>query len=109
MHPKLAGSGIILVVTLALPAQAQVLIDASKVTCDQYVHSKIATPNYIAAWISGYYNAKRNNRFIDTQNLQDNMTKLQKYCYNEKNFKVPVMKAVEDLLSLKRSEPRVAP
>ena len=109
MHLKLAGSGVILVVTLALPAQAQVLIDASKVTCDQYVHSKIATPNYIAAWISGYYNAKRNNRFIDTQNLQDNMTKLQNYCYNEKNFKVPVMKVVEDLLSLKRSEPRVAP
>ena len=109
MHLKLAGSGVILVVTLALPAQAQVAIDASKVTCDQYIHSKIATPNYIAAWVSGYYNAKRNNRFIDTQNLQDNVTKLQNYCYNEKNFKVPVMKAVEDLFSLKKSEPRVAP
>lgn len=99
---KRTVSGTILVASLASFAQAQVAIDASKITCDQYVHSKIATPNYIAAWLSGYYSAKRNNQLIDTQALQDNVGKLQNYCYEEKNFKVPVMKAVEELFGKKK-------
>ena len=102
MHLKLAISGGILVAALASSAQAQVTIDASKITCDQYVHSKIATPNYIAAWLSGYYNAKRNNRLLDTQALQDNVSKLQNYCYEEKNSKVPVMSAIEELFGKKK-------
>ena len=102
MHLKLAISGGILVAALASSAQAQVTIDASKITCDQYVHAKIATPNYIAAWLSGYYNAKRNSRLLDTQALQDNVSKLQNYCYEEKNFKVPVMSAIEELFGKKK-------
>jgi acid stress chaperone HdeB len=78
-------------------ARAQVTVDVSKVTCDQYVHSKISTPNLIAAWMSGYYNAKRNTRVVDLQALEENVSKLQNYCYDEKNFKVTVMKAVEQL------------
>jgi hypothetical protein len=30
-------------------AQAQVVVDVSKITCDQYVHAKITTRNLIAA------------------------------------------------------------
>jgi acid stress chaperone HdeB len=80
------------------PTQAQVSVDVSKITCDQYVHAKIATPLYLAAWLSGYYNAKRNNVMVDLQTLEENATKVQNYCYDEKNFKVPVMKAVERVL-----------
>jgi acid stress chaperone HdeB len=79
-------------------AQAQVTIDASKITCDQYVHSKISIPNYIAAWLSGYYHAMHNNRLIDVQKLQENVNKLELFCKNETNFKMPVMKAAEQLL-----------
>jgi len=96
MYPKIAA-GFIFVVASASSVQAQVTIDASKITCDQYVHSKISTPNLIAAWLSGYYSAKQNIQAVDTQTLQDNMNKLQHYCYEEKNSKVPVMKAVEDM------------
>ena len=102
MQPKLAVLGLLLAVASASSAKAQATIDVSKITCDQYVHSKIATPNYIAAWLSGYYNAKRNNRLIDTQALQDNVSKLQNYCYEEKNFKVPVMKAIEEVFGKKK-------
>ena len=79
-------------------AQAQVTIDVTKVNCDQFVHHKISEPNLIGAWLSGYYNAKRNNRVIDLQALDENMSKLKNYCSDEKNFKVPVMKAVEQVL-----------
>jgi hypothetical protein len=102
MYIKLAVSGLILAVASASSVQAQVSIDVSKITCDQYVHSKISSPNLIAAWLSGYYNAKRNNRLIDTQGMQDNVSKLQNYCSDEKNFKVPVMKAVEDIFGKKK-------
>jgi hypothetical protein len=79
-------------------AQAQVTVDVTKVNCDQFVHHKISEPRLIAAWLSGYYNAKRNNRVIDLQTLEDNMSKVKNYCSDEKNFKVPVMKAVGQVL-----------
>ena len=77
-------------------------LDVSKITCDQYVHSKITTPNYIAAWMSGYYSAKHDDHVIDPQALHDNVSKLERYCYEEKNFKVTVMQAVEQLFGTKR-------
>ena len=54
MQPKLAVLGLLLAIASASSAKAQATIDVSKITCDQYVHSKISTPNYIAAWLSGY-------------------------------------------------------
>ena len=94
--------GLIFMTSTTAPLKAQVTIDVSKITCDQYVHSKITVPNYIAAWMSGYYSAKQNNSFIDIQDLQEKVGKLQNYCYQEKNFRVPVMRAIEDLFG-KRS------
>jgi acid stress chaperone HdeB len=79
-------------------AQAQVTVDVTKINCDQFVHHKISEPRLIAAWLSGYYNAKRNNQVIDLEAFDDNMTKVKNYCSDEKNFKVPVMKAVEQVL-----------
>jgi len=78
--------------------QAQVTVDVTKITCDQFVHDKIATTLYLAAWLSGYYNAKRNNQIVDLQALEENTNKVKNYCYDEKNFKVAVMKAVETVL-----------
>ena len=96
--PIVAGLVLSSIVFATVSTQAQVSIDVSKITCDQYVHSKITTPNLIAAWLSGYYNAKRNNRVIDLDTLEDNVSKVTNYCYDEKNFKVPIMKAVETVL-----------
>ena len=90
--------GLVLSSIVFATASAQVVVDVSKITCDQYVHSKITTPNLIAAWLSGYYNAKRNNKIIDLETLEDNVSKVTNYCYDEKNFKVPIMKAVETVL-----------
>jgi hypothetical protein len=99
--------------------RAQVSIDVSKITCDEYVHDKIPTSDFIsfsavgplplearsmlsrwliANWISGYYHAKRNNWIIQTESFEDNVNKLNNYCYDEKNFKVPIMEAIERVL-----------
>lgn len=76
---------------------AQTTIDASRITCDQFVHAKVAPTRTIAAWLSGFYNGRRDNRVIDLQSFEDNLSKLEQFCYQEKNFKLPVMQAVEKL------------
>ena len=65
MPPKSVVLGSILVLSNVLSAQAQVTVDVTKINCDQFVHHKISEPRLIAAWLSGYYNAKRNNRVLD--------------------------------------------
>ena len=31
-------------------------LQASKITCDQFVHSKVGEPRIVAPWLSGFYN-----------------------------------------------------
>ena len=92
-------SGLVFTIVLAESAQAQVTLDASKLTCDQFVHSKVGSPRVIGAWLSGFYNGKRDNRILDLQNYEGNLSKLEQFCYLEKNFKMPVMQAIEELFS----------
>jgi len=122
MRCKPIVTGLVLssIVFATVLAQAQVSIDVSKITCDEYVHDKISTSDFvsfsavgslplearsmlsrwlIANWLSGYYHAKRNNWIIDSESFEDNVSKLTSYCYDEKNFKVPIMEAVERVLS----------
>ena len=95
-------STLILAFFLVLPARAQVQIDAAKITCDQLVHSKVGSPRLTAAWLSGFYNGKRDNRIIDTQNFDANLSKLETFCYDEKNFNLPVMQAIEKALGRRK-------
>lgn len=89
--------GAISALFVASATQAQTTIDVSKISCDQLVTAKVASPDYIAIWLSGFYNGKRNNTIIDVQRLQDNAQKVRTYClYNGKGT---VMEAVEKVLS----------
>src|SRR3954469_4149342 len=97
MRFKLIISGLVLAIASVSSAQAQVTLDASKVTCDQFVHSKVGSPRVIGAWLSGFYNGKRDNRILDLQKYEGNLSKLEQFCYLEKNFKMPVMQAIEEL------------
>jgi acid stress chaperone HdeB len=94
--PMLIASGLMLILVAVRAAQAQVTVDISKITCDQYVGYKITEPRNIAIWLSGYYNGKRGNTVIDTQDLAKYARKVQDYCLA--NPQVPVMQAVEKLL-----------
>ena len=90
------------VLVLASASQAQVLVDASKITCDQFVHGKVGTPRTMAAWLSGFYSGRRDSSVIDTQAFEANLTKLEKFCYDEKNFGIPVMQAIEQVIGAKK-------
>jgi acid stress chaperone HdeB len=98
MRSKFVVSGLFLVLSSVSTVQAQVTIDAGSITCDQFVHSKVASTRIVAAWLSGFYSGKRDNRVIDSQSFEANLSKLENFCYEEKNFKLPVMQAVEKVL-----------
>ena len=91
----LAGCGLVLALGAVPVAQAQVTIDISKITCDQFLGYKIINPNDIAMWLSGYYNAQRGNTIIDTETLAAQKSNLQEYCL--RNLEVPVMQAIDTL------------
>src|SRR6476646_2271397 len=76
MYSKLVAGSLFAVVASASPLHAQMSLDVSKITCDQFVHHKIGNPRMIAAWLSGYYNAKRDNLTIDLQNVEATADKI---------------------------------
>ena len=86
---------LVLAAAASQPAHAQVMLDLSKVTCEQWSGYKITNPQNIALWLSGYYNGKRGNTVVDTQALAAENQKLRDFCIT--NAQMPVMQAAEKL------------
>src|SRR5262247_1993104 len=86
-------SALLLAFGFAPASQAQVTLDVSKITCDQFTGYKITNPRNIAYWLSGYYNGQRGNTVLDTKALAANARKLQDYCLLHPE--VPILRAVE--------------
>jgi HdeA/HdeB family len=93
---KGAWSGITSALLAVSVAQAQTTIDIAKISCEQFVLMKVAPPDYIAVWLNGYYNGKRNSTTVDVQQLKDNAQKVKRYCLYNKGT---LMEAVEKVLS----------
>ena len=89
------GSLVVLLSSLPAHAQATLTIDASKITCDQFVHSKVGNPRTVAAWLSGFYHGQKGATTVDMAAFDKNVDQLQNFCYDEKNFNVRVMDAIE--------------
>src|SRR5215831_18630521 len=87
-------SALIFVLGTVPAARAQLMLDVSKITCDQFAGYKITTPQNIAIWLNGYYNGKRSNTVIDMQKLTENTKTLERYCIQ--NPQILVMNAVEN-------------
>jgi HdeA/HdeB family len=90
------SAGLLFAVLVASTAQAQVTIDVSKISCDQYLLNKVADPAAIAVWLSGFYAGKRNNPVVDTQTLQHSAERVSEYCGSNRNM--TLMEAVETTL-----------
>jgi acid stress chaperone HdeB len=93
-------SGLLLALLAPTPAQAQVTIDVSKITCEQFWLRKVADPDKVALWISGYFNGKRGNTVIDTQQFAGDVRKITDYC--RENYDKTVMQAVEAVLAVNK-------
>jgi len=79
-------------------ARAQVMLDVSKITCDQFAGYKITTPQNVAIWLSGYYHGKRGDTVVDMQKLLADTKTMERYCLQ--NPQALVMKALETVLGV---------
>jgi acid stress chaperone HdeB len=85
-----------LILATNFSAQAQVMLDVSKVTCDQFVKYKVADPKLIAVWLAGYFHGKRGDTTLDTQRLVADADQIENYCFS--NADAPLMQSVEKLI-----------
>jgi acid stress chaperone HdeB len=88
--------GLLLASVPFAPCLAQTTIDVAKITCEQLVLMKVADPDHIAIWLSGYYNGKRNTTTVDVEQLKETARKVRSYCLYNKGT---VMEAVESMLA----------
>jgi len=80
---------------LIVPCAHAQTADIAKVTCDDLNHASAADLVVIGSWLSGYYNAKRNNTAIDLKELGANTQKVLGFCRT--NPTVTAMQAVEQV------------
>ena len=82
----------------SVDAEAQVVVDVSKITCDQFATYKIENPEYIAIWLDGYYHGTREDMKVDIQTLSANAKKVEMYCLSKPE--VPLVQAVKTVLGI---------
>jgi acid stress chaperone HdeB len=88
-----------LFVFMQIPApQAQVTVDVSTITCQDYLFDKVAPSEYIVMWLNGYYNGERRNTIIEPEALKKNEDKVNLYCYEHRD--TTVMDAAKNVLGL---------
>ena len=92
-------AGLLLCLAATVSCRAQVTIDATKLTCRDFLTETVVAPDKISYWLSGYYNGKRRNTNVNVTSLLDYISKMRDYCLH--NLDVPVMKAAETLLGEK--------
>ena len=78
------GACALSLVALSIPAKAQVIVDLSLVTCGQYMGKDRDTQDVIAAWMSGYFNAAKNQSMVDLSRFERNRKAVEKYCKTHK-------------------------
>ncbi len=76
----------------ALPASAQVILEMSQITCQQYMASDPERRAMIAAWMSGYFSASKNLNLLDFQYVEYNKKVVGAYC--KKHKKDTLMSAI---------------
>lgn len=84
---------VFLPVFAAQAAHAQVTVDVSKITCEQFI--VLPKADSIAIWLSGYYHGDRHVSTLDVNKFEENARNLRAACRLPDNFKKPVMQLVE--------------
>jgi len=95
-NQALAAMGLAAILSAGSGALAQVMLDMSTVTCDQFIKYKVADPKLIAVWLNGYFHGKRADTKVDTQKLNADADEVEKFCF--KNPQAPLMQSVESIV-----------
>jgi acid stress chaperone HdeB len=82
----------------SVDATAQVVVDVSKITCNQFATYKIDNPKSIAIWLDGYYHGTRRDMKVDVQTFEADAEKVEHYCLSKPDeLLVQAVKTVLDV------------
>ena len=93
---QFARALILLLICTAQTAHAQVTVDISKITCEQFI--VLPKADSVAIWLSGYYNGGRHNSVIDVNKFEENARNLRAACRIPDNFNRPIMQIIESTM-----------
>jgi acid stress chaperone HdeB len=88
---------VFLSVIAAPVAHAQVTVDISKITCEQFIVMPKA--DSIAIWLSGYYHGDKHVSTLDVNQFEENARNFRAACRLPDNFKKPIMQLIESTLA----------
>jgi hypothetical protein len=81
---------------LSAPADAQVTLDVSKITCRQFLIGDVVPTRSLSLWLSGYFSGKHDVTVINPTTLNPSTEKVKDFCIAHQDEMV--MKAVEVVL-----------
>src|SRR5215472_12807426 len=84
---------IFLSVVAAPAAHAQVTVDLSKITCEQFIVMPKA--DSVAIWLSGYYHGDKHVTTLDVNKFEEDARNLRTACRLPDNFKKTIMQLIE--------------
>lgn len=82
-HSIVAGCALLLAMW-RVPGKAQVVLDMTLITCGEYMGQNRDTQDVLAAWMSGYFNAAKNQSMVDLARFERNRKAVEKYCKTHK-------------------------
>jgi hypothetical protein len=97
VFPFLAFSFFAFVTAVSVPAQT---IDVAKISCKQFLIGDLMRRDYLALWLSGYYNGTRNDTVVESSTVQKIADKVGTYC--RANLDATLMDAVQTALGVTR-------
>jgi len=85
MNRNLIFAGALAAAAFAVPANAQVTIEMSEITCKQFAGYDADTQDFVANWMRGYFSSKNNITVIDSRYVRRNTDKITRYCKKKPN------------------------
>jgi acid stress chaperone HdeB len=84
MTPKAIATAALVAALSTTPARAQLVVDMSLISCDQFLKSPQERRDVLSAWMGGYYSAMKNLTTIDARYVVRNSQKVATYCKKAK-------------------------
>ena len=97
MNNRFLRTLILLSVVAAPAAHAQVIVDLSKITCEQFIVMPKA--DSVAVWLSGYYHGDKHVSTVDVNKFEESARNFRAACRLPDNFKKPIMQLIESTIA----------
>ena len=80
MIRKIALAGFAIALSMTAPANAQVTIEMSEITCKDFAGYDAETQDFIGNWMRGYWMSTKNLTVVESRYVKRNSGKIAKYC-----------------------------